>query len=314
LKKIEKFGILILAFDRHESFNKILLNLLKNTKYKIFISIDGGRSLENHKVKKIAENSKKLYPERIELNSMKENNGVKFGVIKGIDWFFSNVDCGVILEEDLEILVKNPQTLFETFQKFFTFEKKSVINLSTFSYIKNIDPENKTHLKFYKCQDFYMWGWATHKNVWLEFKLNLSKIRINQFLKALPRSNMREKIYWIAIHRLVNKRQIDSWGYPFLFYSTARHRILVPSQPIVRNIGLSKGSNYSKASFFHHDLKNLNAKSFTVKKDMMKIMDQNIEAYIKNKKIRHNINYYSTLKALLWNIIPIRHLLKKIKK
>ena len=245
---------------------------------------------------------------------MSENHGLRRGVIKGIDWFFENVEIGIILEEDLEILTTNPQNLFSSMFEFLNFNCDTVINLSTFTTVKNPQAFEKNSLVFYEVQDFYMWGWAAHKRVWEGFKGNLSSDDFKQFLKTIPIFKIRERIYWIAIYRLVMKRQIDSWGYSFLFYALVHQTLYVPSKPIVRNNGFLVGANYSKFSFFDKDLKNISAGMFCVTDTSLNICDQNRLVFERNKKIRHNITNYSTLKAIFWNVFPIRRFLKKIKR
>ena len=299
----DKVGVLILAFNRPESFSRLIECLLANTSQEIFISVDGGCTKDNELVRT-----------KIHINLMSENHGLRRGVIKGIDWFFENVEIGIILEEDLEILTTNPQNLFSSIFKFLNFNYDTVINLSTFTTFKHSQAAENNSLIFYKNQDFYMWGWATHKTVWECFKRNLSSNNFKKFLKTIPILKIKERIYWIAINRLVMKRQIDSWGYSFLFYSLVHQTLYVPSKPIVRNNGFLVGANYSKFSFFDKDLENTSAGSFCVTDNSLNICDQNRLVFERNRRIRHNITNYSTLKAIFWNAFPIRRFLKKIKR
>ena len=314
LDRGDKVGVLILAFNRHKSFSRLIECLLTNTSQEIFISVDGGCTKDNEQVRNLANAFKNKYPTKIHINLMSENHGLRRGVIKGIDWFFENVEIGIILEEDLEILTTNPQNLFSSMFKFLNFNCDTVINLSTFTTVKNPQAVENNSLVFYKNQDFYMWGWATHKTVWEGFKSNLSSNNFKQFLKTIPMSKIRERIYWIAINRLVMKRQIDSWGYSFLFYSLVHQTLYVPSKPIVRNNGFLIGANYSKFSFFDKALENTSAGRFHVTENSLKICGQNEFVFERNRKIRHNITNYTTLKAIFWNLFPIRRFLKKIKK
>lgn len=307
-------GILILAFNRPKSFGKLTQDILNTSNQNIFISIDGGSGAKHLQVKKLANEFKKLYPSRIQLNIMNTNHGVRFGVMKGIDWFYNNIKYGIILEEDLEILIENPDKLFNSIFKFLNTNENCVFNFSTFINKSNQSTNSESNLTFYRNQDFYMWGWAAHRSTWTDFKKSLNKNYISDFLRVTTNLNISEKIYWYAINRLVSKRQIDSWGYSFLFYSSVKKKLYVPSKAIVRNIGLLEGSNYSKLSFFHNDLKNSLSEKFILQNQGIKIVNANRIIFEKNRKVRHNINNYSTIKAIFWNVIPVRHFLKKIKK
>jgi hypothetical protein len=312
---LDNSGILFLAFNRPESLHKLVEDVLKTTEIDIYISIDKANSERNIQVREIATRFKKNYPNRVNLNIMVKNHGVRLGVIKGIDWFFNNVEYGIILEEDLEILVKNPNDLFVLIINFLKANKNSVFNLSTFVNMNEQLKKGNNDIGFYKNQDFYMWGWATHKTVWSDFKINIdNKNNIVSFIKSIPKFAVHEKIYWLSINRLIGIRQIDSWGYSFLFYSTIKSNLYTPSKSIVRNVGLYAGSNYSKLSIFNQDLKNINIKKYFVSNKKLKILEYNKILFRRNKKIRHNINYYSIAKAVFWNIIPIRNYIKKIKK
>ena len=195
MTKDDKVGVLILAFNRPESFSRLIECLLTNTSQEIYISVDGGCTKNNEQVRNLANAFKNKYPTKIHINLMSENYGVRRGVIKGIDWFFENVEIGIILEEDLEILVTNPQNLFSSMFKFLHFNCDTVINLSTFKTIKNPQAFENNSLVFYKNQDFYMWGWATHKTVWEGFKRNLSSNNFKQFRLHLANKSLETMQY-----------------------------------------------------------------------------------------------------------------------
>ena len=159
-------NILILAHNRPESFKKLLTDCLAIKNAEIWISIDRGNCKKNIEVIQMAE-EKSLSHSSIHLQISDNNLGVRDGVYYGIDWFFNNIDRGVILEEDLKI---NNKALINLYSKI-TDVEFNVINLSCFDKYKVLDDS----INLSKVLDFYMWGWLSNSSTWNDFKLYRSK-------------------------------------------------------------------------------------------------------------------------------------------
>ena len=201
-------NILILAHDRLENFQKLLKSCLAIDNANIWISVDKGKSKENNQIIKFVEELKSK--NNISFQVSNTNLGLRDGVYFGIDWFFSNVDRGIILEEDL--LINNDSLVKLSLLP--KIEQFDVINLSCFdSY------NSKNSFDISRILDFYMWGWISSSKIWNEFK----KIRDKDVFKYYPHKvfikiGFLAYFQWLFTAVLLKRGDIDSWGYRFLFF------------------------------------------------------------------------------------------------
>ena len=92
--------ILILVYNRTKYLKTLLKRLKKIKAKKIYVSFDGPKNNEKDKIKcrevdKII--NKINWKCKVYKNYLLKNNGCKNGVSKGLDWFFSKVERGIIL-------------------------------------------------------------------------------------------------------------------------------------------------------------------------------------------------------------------------
>ena len=303
-------NILILAHNRPRSFKKLLKQCLSIKNAQIWISIDKGSCNNNIKVIEIAKENKESH--LIHLQVSDKNLGVRDGVYFGIDWFFNNVDEGVILEEDLKI---NNIALINLDNRI-SYKEFDVINLSCFD--KQPIQDNSFNLS--RVPDFYMWGWVSNKDIWDEFKT----YRLNYIFDYFPHNFFLKlgPLYyfqWVLTAHLLKRGDIDSWGYRFLFFVIFKNKLVFrTSPPVAINNGLDEGANYSRftlkkselVSMSKPELLNYDSKLNT---NLYKTELSNSDfKYAHN--IRHNITFYQTIKAFFWIIFPFRSSIKNIFK
>ena len=98
-----KTPILILVYNRSEYLKKLLKILENINAQNIYVSFDGSKKDKNdiykcNKVREIINNIK--WKCNLHKHYLNKNNGCKIGVSKGLNWFFSKVKAGIIIEDD----------------------------------------------------------------------------------------------------------------------------------------------------------------------------------------------------------------------
>jgi len=100
-------NILIIAYSRYDGLKRLIECALHfDSHANIFVSMDGAKS---DQILSLQGQMKDLIYSHLGLGAqihyqfLEENNGVAAGVIKAIDWFFTQVDSGIILEDDLVV-------------------------------------------------------------------------------------------------------------------------------------------------------------------------------------------------------------------
>jgi hypothetical protein len=174
--------------------------------------------------------------------------GCRRSVAGAISWFFSEVEFGVILEEDVRV-----EPIF--------FEICSQVNekFSADQHILGINafyPEPRSsnwHSCMHKTKLVLPWGWATWSRAWAKFDPEMSRwaqLGIWQRV-ALVKANAGSElayVYYELILALVRQGKISSWAFPWLISVwTAKGDFLSLSCNLSKNVGFdSDATNTSR--------------------------------------------------------------------
>jgi len=279
-----KTPILFLIFKRPDTTKRVFEAIRKAKPEKLFIAADGprvwkkGEKEKCEEVRKIVENINwKCKVKRLYRN---ENLGCEKAISGAINWFFEQVDEGIILEDDC---LPN--------QSFFTFCSKMlkkyqkderVMHIAGSSFLsKNLESNDSYYLSKY----IDIWGWATWKRAWKYYDQSMKdwpQIRDKNELGYLFES-IWEKFYWQIVFNATFDEKINTWGYKWL-YSVWRRggKCAVPAINLIENIGFGTTSTHV----------NTNKKRLIVKasnmKSNLKLLDNSFSKkaeHYKSKKI-----------------------------
>ncbi len=243
--------ILFLIFNRPYE-TRIAFEAIRYVKpSKLFVACDGPR--EGHptdsehveQVKSIVMNID--WACEIEYLFQKDNLGCGKGVSTAIDWFFSKVEAGVILEDDC---IATPS--------FFAFCEEMLIRYASNPKIMTIAGTNITKGISYTTDYVFtnfpiMWGWATWKRAWRMYDLSMS-----QWPQARLKKSFAEAVYdkW-KLHPVYIEffdRTYDSaqslrphtWDHQWIFCNWINNGLTVTtSKNLVRNIGFGADATHT---------------------------------------------------------------------
>lgn len=232
--------ILFLLFNRIETTRQVFPQIKKMKPAQLFIAADGPRGNVTGEKEKCEEVRTWVLSQidwKCELKTLfrKENLGCKYAVSSAIDWFFENVEEGIILEDDClpnESFFNFCETLLEKYR----YENK----------IKHISGNNFQGGKKYGLGDYYfsefnhVWGWASWRRAWLEYDVEMKTLD-SDAIQFLLKKRFKQKIiqkYWLKIFELVKNDFINTWDYQWTFciWNNSGFSIL-PQLNLVSNIG-----------------------------------------------------------------------------
>jgi len=237
--------ILYLVFNRFDSVKKTFPEIQKAKPKKLFIACDGPRTKEEKKKtdavrKYILENIN--WKCKVEILFRDNNLGCKYAVAGAIDWFFENVDEGIILEDDC----------FPD-QSFFRFCQEMLKRYRNDDRIMNITGQNalgkvKIEESYIFSKYFFCWGWATWKRSWEKMDLEMDAYR------NINRKDMGGLFFWFLEKYLLKKRFRanisncgDSWATSFLFSQMYNKKLcVIPKNNLIENIGFSEFSTHTE--------------------------------------------------------------------
>lgn len=249
--------VLLIVFNRPDS-TKMVLESLKYVKPQmLFIACDGPRS-DNIHDKELVKEVRRLCNEiswkcEIKMLLQNYNLGCSKGPISAINWFFSHVEAGIILEDDC---LPSPP--------FFTYCETLLEYYKNDTQVLNICGSNMGYNKSDSSGYFYsrfmnMSGWATWRRSASEIDYELkswTKVRnpLWKSYKLLRQGILDADINWYKYWRdkfdkTIATDRITWWDWQWIYYQLCTKKLsIIPNQNLVTNIGFNESATHTKDS------------------------------------------------------------------
>jgi hypothetical protein len=249
--------VLFLFFTRPETAKRVFKEIRKAKPRKLFLAADGPRenvpgedrlcAKTRHVVESLIDwdcEVKRLYREH--------NLGCKEAVSSAINWFFSQVEEGIILEDD---------TL--PTQSFFQFASKMLERYRNEQKIMHVGGNNyqdgriRGDGSYYYSRTACSWGWATWRRSWKKYDVDMAGLSddwtgiINNHLDfpLWPE-------YWHIMLQKTAKNEIDTWDYQW-HYAIRKNGgyCILPNLNLVSNIGVGKNATHTTKKTYTTSMK-----------------------------------------------------------
>lgn len=163
-----------------------------------------------------------------------ENLGCKLAVSEAVQWFFSQVDEGIVLEDDCI-----PTPAFFAYVTEMLDRYRNDKRVATICGRRELKAEGKQTFS----SKFFCWGWASWadrvKGIDVEFG----------YQKYLPASiyaelSFAEKQHVKGIHNLMLTGMVNSWAYSYdLWFRSQAQLHIVPGKNYISNLGIGSGTH-----------------------------------------------------------------------
>jgi len=219
--------ILLLIFNRPDTVQRVFNQIRKIKPTSLFIAADGPRT-------EIEVEREKCAAARSIINKIDWNSSA-------INWFFDNVEEGIILEDDCV-----PDTSFFYFCSLLLEKYRNdsrVMMICGTSYLFNRVKKRDTYFfsKFYS-----VWGWATWKRAWRHYDFEFNDWK-NLYKKNLLLGN-----FLIENFNKVDEKKLDTWDFPWFYTCLFKDGLAAtPINNLVTNIGVSGAHAKGNASPSH---------------------------------------------------------------
>lgn len=263
--------VLFLIFKRPDVTEKVFnqIKIIKPAKF--FIAADGPR---NEEEKQLCDETRALVLDNInwecEVKTLfrEKNLGLRPAVTGALDWFFDNVEQGIILEDDCV-----PS------QSFFSFCEELLNFYKTDNRIMHIcgnnfqDGVKRGDASYYFSKLMHCWGWASWKRAW---KLNRPDFEGFEYFK---KTNLIENVFdnenyqkfWLNCFEMVKQGKVSSWAFIWCYSIYVNNGLCIaPNQNLVSNIGFGEDSTHCKetesilANINAYDIREITHPSFIV--------------------------------------------------
>jgi hypothetical protein len=241
--------ILVIAFNRPDHL-KILIDQLREVQpTKIYLAVDGpreGNEPEKNKVTECQEMASDIdWDCEVTIKFQGSNLGCGLGVSTAITWFFENVERGIILEDDII-----PDPSFFLFCEELLVRHEDDSHVFAISGCNFVPPEEiSTHAAYRFSQVPHIWGWATWRNRWQQYNLDISGWR-----KDLPPTKLWAKsgrsipaaVYWAGTFELLARKEIDTWDGQLVYMCMRAGMLTATSNTnLIENIGFNNQATHT---------------------------------------------------------------------
>ncbi|NJM94420.1 MAG: hypothetical protein HC842_06965 [Cytophagales bacterium] len=266
--------ILLLVFNRPDTTEKVFQTIKTRKPSRLYIAADGPRKSifnEDKLCKRVLEIATNVdWHCEVKTLVRQENLGCKQAVSKALDWFFSEEEEGIILEDDCL-----PSEAFFDFcsEALYRFRDDNSIGIiSGTSFLKA-----KGTPQIYISPFMPIWGWAGWRRSWSLTSQTMTNLEEWIDTKALKNHfPIKAHEAWI-INMLIKAHsgEINSWDIPMFYHLLLNGKLALRiSHNLIKNIGY-EGTNTNKIpsqhpSFNMPTLMNLETIKWFLDKDFSK--------------------------------------------
>ena len=240
MSKIFNTPILLIAFNRPELTQKVLNRIREVNPKFLFVAVDGARE-NNPSDKEKCQQVKDLvlnFGWKCQVKTLFQGNnlGCKLGPVAAINWFFENVEKGIVLEDD----VLADKSFFyycqELLSKYQNDMSIASISGNNFQFDKQ-----RTADSYYFSRYSHTCGWATWQRAWQLYDVDIkqwAKYKKEKWLSDIFESKL-SAYYWKLIFDGVYSGKNDTvWDYQWNFMTWTHNMLsILPNQNLIQNIG-----------------------------------------------------------------------------
>jgi len=240
---------LVIAFNRPSHLEQTLESLVSARIERVWIHLDGPRPTHPSDIelvssaKNIAQSFERRFTE-FHLVCREENLGCKFSPISAINWFFSAVDMGIIIEDDILVsseFVRFAQHGLEKYKK-----DMRIWQINGWTPFEEGEIAQSPWISRYPVP----WGWATWRDRW---QRNLFESNYVESISPLNLETIREskyspdfEEYWRTAFAKVSAG-FDTWDYQW-FHEIWRNGgfVLAPPFRLTSNFGFGESATHTQ--------------------------------------------------------------------
>lgn len=243
--------VLLIVWNRPDETRRAIEAIRVVEPRLLFVAGDGPRSPEEasrvDEVRRLV-NDLVDWPCDLVTNYSAENLGCRAGVTRAIDWFFTQVDEGIVLEDDCIAGAD-----------FFAFCDEMLQRFRSDHRVMHIAGDNSARVRI--AQDWsycfvrypHIWGWATWKRAWANYDRDMmewdSFRRSGQLVDVFANDDERET--WVPVfNRLFDAGEPDTWDWQWAATCMMRDALCVqPTVNLISNIGFNdRGTHTTRPS------------------------------------------------------------------
>jgi hypothetical protein len=245
-----KSPILLVAFNRPKETALVVQRLREVCATKIYFAVDGPRegNSDDHFLVEETRQVLKEFDWDCEVKTLfqETNLGCGMGVSTAISWALSEEETIIVLEDDILGDISFFQFCEELLDKY--KEDERVFAISGCNFVPERFLMRKDSYRF--ATGTHVWGWATWKRSWENYKLDIrgwkSEISFWELRRNLGGSWLAAML-WTKIFDLVAENKIDTWDYQLVLAGLKSNSLVATSNlNLTTNIGFGPKATHTQ--------------------------------------------------------------------
>ncbi|TWJ16724.1 hypothetical protein [Geobacter argillaceus] len=249
----EEIPVFLAIFNRPDKTRAVIENLRQIKPKRLFVAADGPRRNVPQDIEKCRLARQEAmavdWPCDIQTRFLDENMGCDPAVSSAINWFFENVEYGIILEDDCLVHPHFFAFCGELFVRYADDER--IMQISSLSpYVAREHPYDYHFSRTFRCSG----GWGTWRRAWKHYTDDMTRYGNDEALGILKASHLDySKCLW-QYRRLLEFKEgsfihpyWSYWDFQWNLACAAQNGLsLVPEKNLMNNIGLDEESTHTK--------------------------------------------------------------------
>jgi hypothetical protein len=173
------------------------------------------------------------------------NLGCGKAVSSAIDWFFQNVEMGIILEDDCLV----DHTFFQ-YSEELLWKYKDDPRISSICSSNTIEYSGQPDESYFFSKYSMIWGWATWRRAWKYYDFRIEswpELKRSKWLDKID-SSFLFKLYWTHVFDSCYQGDVDTWDFQWTYSCWLQNGLsIIPNTNLVRNIGIGISETHNVA-------------------------------------------------------------------
>lgn len=240
--------ILLLIYNRPDTTSQVFAAIRAAQPERFYLAADGPRK-DRPQDASLCESTRVAaegidWPCEVATLFRERNLGCKVAVSSAIDWFFGQVEEGIILEDDclphrdFFLYCENLLTRYR--------HDDRVMHIGGANFQFGMRHSNET---YYFSRYPHIWGWASWRRAW-----RLYDVEMKEWTKEAVKSNVlalfgnrMEKRFWESAWDGVCNGKINTWDFQWAFACLVHNGLaVIPNGNLVSNIGFGEASTHTR--------------------------------------------------------------------
>lgn len=243
-------AVLLLVFNRPDTTSVVFEAIRQAQPKRLYIAADGPRPHRFGEAQRCEEAravaSTVDWDCEVKTLFRNENLGCRKAVSGALDWFFSEEEYGIVLEDDClpsQSWFPFAQEMLERFK----YDERIMCIAANHFY----GEQHHLQYSYFFSAYAHCWGWASWRRAWARYDRDMTawpELKADsKFPDIVANGNRLIRRYWRRIFEMAcEDKKIDSWAYRWLF-SCWKHNglTILPARNLVNNLGIGEMSTHT---------------------------------------------------------------------